>query len=131
MIRCAQPLDVDTVRELFREYAAWIGNPITSDRVERDLATMPNSYPILLLAIEDRQIAGCVGLRSWQTDIAEMKRLYVRSVFQGRSIGRLLVERAIGEARAAGFVSLRLDTLPVMTKAICFELDLQPQRSLP
>ncbi len=118
MIRPAQPDDIATVRELFREYAAWIGSPVTSQRVEQDLATMPDSYQALLLAFEDGKPAGCAALRQWQGGIGEMKRLYVRDSYQGRGIGRLLVEQIVAEARAAGFRRLRLDTLPMMTKAI-------------
>jgi ribosomal protein S18 acetylase RimI-like enzyme len=106
------------VRDLFREYAAWVGSPITAARIEHDLADLSTRYQVLLIAAEPGGIAGCVALRRWEGDIGEMKRLYVRPAWQRKGIGRMLAERVIAEARAAGFRSLRLDTLPMMTRAI-------------
>ena len=47
-----------------------------------------------------------------------MKRLYVRPAFRAHGIGRVLAERVIREARAAGYQQMRLDSLPSMSTAI-------------
>jgi ribosomal protein S18 acetylase RimI-like enzyme len=47
-----------------------------------------------------------------------MKRLYIRPAFQGPGLGRMLVEQIIEEAKAADCQFLRLDTLPIMERAI-------------
>lgn len=149
MIRCAQPDEMDTVRELFREYAAWVGSPICFESFTREMAELPGRYEPLLLAFESGRLAGCAALREIGDGIGEMKRLYVRPAFQGSGLGRALVERVIAEAKSAGYQALRLDTLSMMDRAIalyrslgfheippygdnppeaiCFELKLQSQ----
>ena len=123
MIRSAQPAEMDLVRELFREYAAslgadWVNAHPCLASFERELETLPGGYSTIMIAFDAGQPAGCVALRKIGDGIGEMKRLYVRPSFQGRRLGRLLVERIVMEARAAGFQLLRLDTLRTLERAI-------------
>ncbi len=109
---------MNAVRELFREYADWVGNAICFGSFERELAGLPGSYSPILIAVDGDRLAGCVALRMLGDGIGEMKRLYVRPVFQGAGLGRTLVDRVIAKARASGCHALRLDTLPRMERAI-------------
>ena len=109
---------MDAVRDLFREYANWVGSPICFAAFEREMAGLPGSYSSLLVVVESGQLAGCAALRSLGEGTGEMKRLYVRPAFQGKGLGRMLVDRIVAEAKAAGHRRLVLDTLPVMEGAI-------------
>ena len=121
-IRLAHAEDLTEVSEIFREYAAWVGDAICFQSFEQELAGLPGRYAEpegrLLLAIVGDQLAGCVALRKSEPNFGEMKRLYVRPAFRGTGLGRELVERVVEEARTAGYASLRLDTLPRMERAI-------------
>jgi putative acetyltransferase len=116
MIRDAEAAaDIELARTLFLEYAQALGFSLCFQGFDQELAGLPGKYARphgrLLLAANDGQAAGCVGLRALEDGICEMKRLYVRPEFRGKSIGRLLAERVISEARAIGYTRMRLDTV--------------------
>ena len=86
-----------------------------------ELAALPGDYTPptgrLLLALHDARPAGCIALRRMDAATCEMKRLFVRAEFQSLKIGRALAEHVIAEARGIGYTHVRLDTLPVMSRA--------------
>jgi ribosomal protein S18 acetylase RimI-like enzyme len=106
--------DMDEVRAIFREYAAATGIDLAFQNFEEELAALPGFY----LAIFVANGAGCVALRHLDETTCEMKRLYVRPAYRGRDLGRALALRVIDEARARGYRTMRLDTLPSMTAAM-------------
>jgi putative acetyltransferase len=115
------PTDVEAARELFREYQAALGVDLSFQGFASELESLPGAYAPprgrLLLARDGGRIAGCVALRPVTDDTCEMKRLYVRAESRASGVGRLLVERAISEARAIGYSRMVLDTLPTMAGA--------------
>jgi len=122
VIGAATAADLDTVRTLFRAYQAWLGVALDFQDFAGELAGLPGKYAppdgALLLARDGAQVAGVVALRRLEPAIAEMKRLYVSSEFQGRGIGRALAGAIIEAARAAGYRAMRLDTMARMTAAV-------------
>ena len=89
---------------------------------EQELASLPGAYAPprgrLLLALDEGEAVGCVALRPLGDDVCEMKRLYLRPTHRGDGRGRMLAERIMDEARALGYRTMRLDTLPMMKDAI-------------
>jgi GNAT superfamily N-acetyltransferase len=88
--------------------------------IDSETAGLPGHYAapggVILLAADGGADAGCVALRPAlgervKNGVCVMKRLYVRPGHQGRSIGRLLVQAAIGAARELGYSGIVLDTL--------------------
>lgn len=77
----------------------------------------------LYAAFWDEQVAGCIALRRLDKQGCEMKRLYVRPAFQGKGIGRSLVERIIADAKEIGYAYMLLDTLPFLDKALSLYRD--------
>ena len=120
----AEALDGESVaacRELFREYEKGLGVSLCFQGFERELAGLPGDYARprgrLLLARVAGEPAGCAALRPLGERDAEMKRLYVRPDARGMGLGRMLAECIIDEARAIGYATLKLDTLPQMKEA--------------
>ncbi len=116
---------LDTVREIFREYAQGLGVDLCFQGFDQELADLPGDYApprgMLLLALVEGSVAGCCALRPLDSsdypNAAEMKRLYVRKAFRGFGLGRRLAEATLDAARLGGYASVLLDTLSDMEAA--------------
>jgi carbonic anhydrase len=67
--------------------------------------------------MQDGRPAGCVALKPHDPTTGELKRLYVRSDYRGKNLGRLLVMALIDAARKFGYRRVILDSHVSMTKA--------------
>jgi N-acetylglutamate synthase-like GNAT family acetyltransferase len=121
----ASAQDIVEIRQLLREYEAWLGTDLCFQDFENELAGLPGGYAPpsgrLLIATAKNaagnKTAGCVALRPFDQSVCEMKRLFVRADFRGTGLGRRLALAIIDEARAAGYRKMRLDTLPQQREA--------------
>lgn len=133
IVRDARDEDLVEVRGLLREYVDSLGIDLSFQQFNHEYASLPGEYAssgfgprgaanqprgALLVAESEGRLVGCVALRRWNDDVAEMKRLYVRPRMRGLGTGHRLVLTAIERARELGYRTIRLDTLPSMHRAI-------------
>ncbi len=89
---------LNQARELFIEYAKYIDIDLSFQKFDLELK-FPRDYihltGSLLLAFYKDKLAGCVGLRKFENNICEMKRLYVRTEFRRKKIGIELAKSII------------------------------------
>jgi putative acetyltransferase len=106
---------------LLREYATSLSFDLAFQAFEQELESLPAPYAppggARLLAYVGHQLAGCVALRGFADQTAELKRLYVRPAQRGLGLGRSLAEAALGLASELGYSRVRLDTTPEMAVA--------------
>ncbi len=115
----ASESELTDARRLGYEYVETMGkNPVLESYFKdknffSEIDKMPKGYEkpdgIYLLAYVDSEPAGTVALKRLDDNICEMKRLFVRSTFQGLGLGKLLAERVIDEAIKLGYAKMRLD----------------------
>lgn len=121
IIRIEQSQYLDTIRDLFLEYAESLEFDLEFQNFKEELAGLPGEYAppggCLLIAFHGDEPVGCVGLRKLEKNICEMKRLYVRPTGRSLGIGRVLAEAVIQAARKKGYERMRLDTVPSMKAA--------------
>ena len=123
IIQAETPEETEASRTLFRDYEAWLGLDLCFQGFEEEVRNLPGKYARpsgrLLLAYSDEELAGCIAVRKLEDGICEMKRLFVRDGFRGKSIGRFLIEKALNESIEEGYKKMRLDTFPPkMAKAV-------------
>jgi len=116
IFQAQSPADIESIRQLFLEYAAGLEIDMCFQNFEQELEGLPGYYAApagrLLLAREGETEAGCIALRPLTDNVCEMKRLFVRPSHRGLGLGGQLVANVIAAAREIGYAHMRLDSLP-------------------
>lgn len=108
--------DLTALKQLFQDYLTFLEIDLTFQNFQQELDQLPSKYAPshrgqLYLAQYEGQFVGCAGLYQFSETIAEVKRVYVDPNYQGKGIGRALMEVAIADAKAFGYEQLYLDSL--------------------
>jgi len=84
--------DVEKTKVLIKEYLNWIDRDLSFQQIDEELNSFPGKYSepngSFFTAKDGEQVIGCIGLKKIQTDICEMKRLYVKDEYKGKGLGR-------------------------------------------
>lgn len=114
--------EIEQVREIFIEYAAFLQVDLCFQDFEKELQTLHQVYlpptGCIILAKEDTQVLGCIALKPIGEGICEMKRLYVRPEAREKGLGNQLVDELIDFARKMGYKTMKLDTISSLKEAI-------------
>ncbi len=114
-------LEFDDAKNLFQEYANTLDIDLCFQDFDSELKTINQQYHkpkgALLLAYKDEIAIGCVGLREFDKDIAELKRMFVKTDYRGYKIGEKLLDQIIDVAKNMSYKKILLDTLPSMAQA--------------
>jgi ribosomal protein S18 acetylase RimI-like enzyme len=109
-------------RMLFEAYAASLNFNLCFQGFTEELQTLDQQYNsptgALIIAYHGDNAIAVVGVRKFDSDKAELKRMYTLTEFRGQKIGYQLLNKAINIAKELGYTQLLLDTLPEMQAAI-------------
>ena len=107
---------------LFTEYAAWLNIDLSFQNFEEELTALKTMYASpnggIILCKINNQFTACVALRKIDAQTAELKRMFVKPIFQHQGIGKILLQKAVELAEKQNYNRIRLDTLNHMTSAI-------------
>jgi GNAT superfamily N-acetyltransferase len=120
--RCRTDADFGSAVQITKDYIDWLDLDLSFQDIDHELSQFASMYGLpqglFLLAWQEGQLAGGVGLRRLDGNICEMKRLFVYEAFRNRGIASRLCEVLIQEALKLGYKSMRLDTLGHMKAAL-------------
>ena len=129
------PEDHGHVVDIFREYVTSPKADLRFQDFEAEFASLPGKYAApdgrVLLAWSGEAVVGCAALRRIDNRTGELKRVYVRPLARGTSLGRRLVVEALEAARRFEYSNICLDVLPEFTAAQQLYLSLGFQPSAP
>jgi ribosomal protein S18 acetylase RimI-like enzyme len=117
------------VRELFWEYLQWanaelnrhfginfdIEEMLNEDMQKLDKFLPPNGC--LLLASQNDEVVGLGCLKKLKDDIGEIKRMYVKSKYRKKGIGKAILQQLLVEAGEVGYARVWLDSARFMKAA--------------
>jgi GNAT superfamily N-acetyltransferase len=117
------------VQRLYADFVREADGPLVYDRAEAGVdleeeiakGPPPDLVPpsgLLLLARVDEEPAGLGGVRYLDTEIAEVKSMYVAPAFRGTGLGRRILARLDEIALEHGCRAVRLDTSDYLTPAV-------------
>lgn len=121
--------DRNIIRELFREYIQLTNDEINAnfnysldvlELLNEDMNTFEKYLPPsgrLILAEQDGEVIGMGGVIKYKDDIGEIVRMYVRSAYRRKGIGKSLLEQILGEARELGYSKVYLGSWGFMKAA--------------
>jgi ribosomal protein S18 acetylase RimI-like enzyme len=117
--------DDPTVRDLYADFIREADGPLDPALVdlEAEIAAGPpaNLDPpdgVMLLGRVDGDPAAIGGVRHLDTEIAEVKSMYVAPAYRGRGLAMRLIDELHAVARERGCRAARLDTSAYLTAAV-------------
>lgn len=126
-----EPINRDDpeVRTLYADFIREADGPLVYDREEAGIdldeeiaagppADLAPPNGVLLLARVDGEPAGLGGVRHLDTEVAEVKSMYVAPAYRGTGLGRRILARLDEIALEHGCHAVRLDTSDYLTPAV-------------
>jgi uncharacterized protein (DUF1697 family)/N-acetylglutamate synthase-like GNAT family acetyltransferase len=114
--------EITKAKKLILEYIEWLNRDLCFQNIDEELNRFPEKYDepdgAFIIAKENENVIGCVGLTKLDDKTCEMKRLFVNDHYRSKGIGKTLVEKIIEEAKLKNYEKMRLDTLDTMKNAL-------------
>lgn len=124
------PDDINSIKQLWTDYLTWGNDQMQmlygvhphnpTEAVEKDIKMIAKFMPPngrLILAFVDDKVCGIGCLKSINSTIGEIKRMYVDPSFRKVGAGRAILQSLLIAAKESGYENVRLDSPKFMTAA--------------
>jgi N-acetylglutamate synthase-like GNAT family acetyltransferase len=114
--------EIPKAKELILEYIEWLNLDLSFQSIDEEMKDFPGKYQepdgAFIIAKENNNVIGCIGIKKLDKTICEMKRLFGNDKYKGKGIGKKLVGLIIADAQSKQYEKMRLDTLDYMKSAL-------------
>ena len=111
----------DDVYAIVKSVLQPFGLQVDPDGTDKDLSDIRGFYidkgGCFKVIADDGVIIGSYGLFPLSLVICELRKMYLLPAYQGRGLGRLMMEDALAEARQRQFKEMVLETNSVLERA--------------
>jgi len=119
---CDSKAEFAIARTITQDYMQWLDMNLDFQNTKKEFQVFETMYGkpkgCFIYATINGAIAGGVAIRKLDSEICEMKRLFVYNSFQGNGLGKVLCGEIILIARELGYSKMRLDTVLKLKSAI-------------
>jgi len=109
------------VRKLLDEYSAWLlnfGDVFENYVFEIDNLKNYYQYGKIIILRFDNELIGCGCLLKLDTEICELKRMFITDIYRNQGLGKVFLSKIINIARIDNYKVLKLATYDFMVNAI-------------
>ncbi len=94
------------------------GRKLDLDQKHKSYLDVQHCFDAFWIMLDREEIIGTAALKRMDECRCELKSLYLYERFQGRGLGRKLLETVIEEAAQSGYREMYLDTLSTSARAL-------------
>lgn len=121
-LRKAKAGEEDKILCLVRKVLSGYGLKINPEETDKDLSDLVDFYfdNKGWFAVIDHgdEIIGSYGIFRVSEKVCELRKMYLLPEYQGKGLGRLMMEDAIHQAKTLGYAEIILETNKLLDKAI-------------
>lgn len=119
---CESEQDFAIAKLITQDYMEWLGMDLKFQNTDKEFQVFETMYGkpkgCFIYATIEEEVVGGVAVRKLESDICEMKRLFVYKTSQGKGLGRVLCDKIISISKELGYRKMRLDTVSKLESAI-------------
>ena len=114
--------DYEAAGFLFLKYAKELPIALDFQHFDEELQQLKNIYAVaeggIILCKENNNFIGCAGIRKFNSETGELKRMWIDPSARGKGIGSRILNAAVALALNKNYKEIVLDTLDNMQPAI-------------
>ena len=121
------PQYLPQLKNLLEEYGRYLfeelGLAAGRDSFYKEITSLPGKLyeppcGTFISVFSEMEAVGCVGIKKWDDQRCELKRMYIHPSARGKGAGMQLCRYAVDRSRQLGYKKILLDTNEVMEKAV-------------